>query len=57
MRKSVSDETLAYIEEQFADCTSFEEVTFLYSDFERIIGNLMSDRHSDLAEEFQKCEE
>lgn len=54
MKKCVNDETRSLMEEQFAECTTFEEVAFLYSDFERIASELMRAIHGDLIEGIQK---
>lgn len=53
MKKCVNDDTRNFMEEQFADCMTFEDVTFLYSDFEKIINELMKARHEDLIEGIQ----
>lgn len=54
MKKCVNDDTRNLMEEQFADCMTFEDVTLLYSDFERIINELMKARHRDLIEGIQE---
>lgn len=50
----VRDEVRTCLEEQFADCTSFEEVALLYSDFQVITRKLMYERHKELIEEVEE---
>ena len=50
VKQCVSDETRGFMEEQYAECTTFEDVALLYSDFERISSELMKSRHKDLIE-------
>lgn len=54
LKRYADEETRAFIEEQFAECTTFEEVAFLYSDFERIISELMRAKHGDLVDGIQE---
>lgn len=49
--RNVDDETRSFMEEQFADCTTFEEVAMLYSDFQVILRELMMDKHENLIDD------
>lgn len=54
MKKCVNDEVRRLMEEQFADCTTFEETALLFSDFEKILGELLRARHDDLINDIQE---
>jgi hypothetical protein len=47
MKSFVSDETRSFMEEQFADCTSMEELADLYAAFQIVTKELLKDRISD----------
>jgi hypothetical protein len=47
MKSYVNDETRSFMEAQFADCTSLEEVADLYAVFQIVTKELLKDRISD----------
>lgn len=51
MKRYVNDETMAFIEEQFAECRDFEQLADLYADFHCVLKELLLSGSKVLAEE------
>lgn len=51
MKRYVSDETRAFMEEQFAECLDFEQLADLYADFQCVVRELMLDKSKALTED------
>lgn len=51
LKRYVSDETRALMEEQFADCLDFEQLADLYADFQCVVRELMLDKSRALTED------
>lgn len=54
MKKCVSDETRAFMEEQFAECLDFEQLADLYADFQCLVRELMLDKNRALTEDLME---
>lgn len=50
---TVSNETRTMIEEQFAECNTFEETAVLYSDFNKVIDKALRDKNEFLINELE----
>lgn len=48
MKRYVSDETRAFMEEQFGECLDFEQLLDLYADFQCVLRELMRDTSQSL---------
>ncbi len=52
MKQYVSDETRAFMEEQFAECLNFEQLADLYADFQCILKELLLYGSKSLTEKY-----
>lgn len=52
MKRYVSDETRAFMEEQFAECLDFEQLAVLYADFQCILRELLISSSKSLTDDY-----